>query len=383
MIKVLCLAGLILGFSMAAKAESQIKFGSFFETNTFYAAEEKEGDFAFLVAPSLRYVSTNSKRYTFSTASSASYTKYMSNTNQDFFDYDISLRNALRFSRYFEMHITPAVKLLSEPALGKTEKRLDRQYMGAGLGFKINKDSRRQYIFEALYLQESMSQSQYDFLNNHTFEASLYYKKYFLPETFVYLGAKGDTRIFPDGTKITTPVNRYIKYDSQRIEPGVGLEGRLTRYFKIRSYLGYAFIQYEKDINYRDPVYILELEEEISPKDFLLLGLSNLAADSYFTNYQSDQKVYVGYGRFIGDRVLWVSKAEYLYRTYSRPRRRDDQRFIFDTRVEISCSNELKIEGTLMFDALTSDAVNPDTTPIDPIASYQNIKLGIFGKYLF
>lgn len=373
----------LLLFSSVSHAQlmnGDVKFGTFYETNTFYANEEKESDIGFLVEPHIFYNSGGT--YSIQTDSTVSYTKYLSNTNQDNFNYDLNLKNTLKVTDRMQIYATPKIKLLSEPALGKDEDRLERQFMGGNFGFVWSKDSRRQWIFDASYEMETMSQSEYDHLDNQAMTAKLYYKKYFLPETFVYFGVSGGARIFPDGIEFERE-----KYDSQRIEPGFGLEGRLTRYFKIRSYLGYAVMQYKEDVNYQDPVYLIELEEEISPKDFLLMGLESAAEDSYFTNFQINQKVYIGYGRFIGDQILWVTKAEYLYRTYSRPNRRDDQRFIADTRLEYSYSENLKLEASLVLDILSSDAVKQadtlDPSPIDPSSSYQNIRAGFYGKYLF
>ncbi len=357
---------------------ADLKFGSFYETNTYYSNDDKKNDIGFLMEPHLAYSSGG--RYSISTDSTVSYTKYLSNTNQDNFTYDLNLKNNLKVSNAFQVYATPKVKLLSEPALDKTQDRLERQFIGANFGMIFAKDPRRQYIFETQYEQESLNQAEYDHLNNQAITAKFYYKKYFLPETFVYFGVSGGTRQYPDG--LTAPDFR-LKYDNQRIEPGFGLEGRLTRYFKIRSYFGYSLIKYKAKGNYQDPVYVLELEEELSPKDFLLLGLENTAEDSYFTNFQLNQKVYVGYGRFIGDQILWVSKVEYIYRTFSKPQRRDDQRFVADSRLEYSYSEKLKLEASVMLDVLSSDAVDPDTTPIDPSSSYQNIRAGFYGKYLF
>lgn len=367
-------------FAGAQSYEASLHFGTFYETNTYYESENRNADEAFLLEPHISYATTG--RYSIQTDSTASYTKYLSNTNQDFFTYDLNLKNNLKLGDSFQVYVTPKAKLLSEPALAETKDRLERQFLGGTLGFLVSKDPRRQYIFELEYQQEKLSQAEYNYLNNQSITGHLFYKKYFLPETFVYFGIAGGRRSYPDGKK--APNLRY-KYDSQRIEPGFGLEGRLTRYFKIRSYFGYSLIQYTKDVSYQDPVFLVELEEEMSPKDFLLLGLQNSVEDSYFTNFQINQKVYVGYGRFLGDQFLWVSKVEYLYRTYSRPQRRDDQRLVANTSVEFSYSQKLKIEASLLFDVLSSDAVDPDgpPTPIDPSASYQNIRFGIYGKYTF
>jgi hypothetical protein len=378
----LFLASISLEAAPQSLLGSNIRFGTFYESNTFYSDMAREADFVFSVQPELFYLKQVNKKYSIQSESNFSYSKFLSNSNQDYFDYDVNLKNSFRFSPKFLMSLTPRAKLLSEPALAKTEERLERQYMGAMMGLVLAMDSRRQYILDVSYDQEKMSQSEYQHLDNTQLSSRLYYKKYFLPETFVYFGARGDVRSFPNGAK-STVVRK--KYDSQRIEPGFGLEGRLTRYFKIRSYFGYSIISYKADVNYSDPVYLLELEEEISPKDFILTGLESSVEDSYFTNFQVNQKIYIGYGRFIGDQVLWVTKAEYLYKTYSRPQRRDDQRFIIDTRFEYSYSQDLKIEFFATFDTLSSDAVDPDgpPTPIDPSASYQSIKAGFFGKYLF
>lgn len=370
-----------------ATYEGDVRFGSFYETNTFYASTSPKSDFALLVQPRLFYTNAGASVYSVQTNSTAAFTKYLSNTNQDHFNYDLNLKNNFKFSDGFQVYITPTAKLLSEPALAATEDRLERQTVGANLGMIFAKDPRKQYILEATYEQEALNQTEYDHLNNQSISGFLYYKKYFLPETYVYFGVAGGIKTFPDGTKSTVARK---KFDSMRVEPGVGLEGRLTRYFKIRSYLAYSMMTYDKfpgvrATNYQDPVFLLELEEEMSPRDFLLMGLENRAEDSYFTNFQINQKIYVGYGKFIGDQILWVSKMEYLYRTYSRPNRRDDQRFVFDTRMEYSYSQTLKLEATFNFDILSSDAINPDgpPDPIDPSSSYKNIRLGFFGKYLF
>lgn len=367
-------------FAGAQNYEASLRFGTFYETNTFYESENQNADEAFLLEPHISYESTG--RYSIRTDSNVSYTKYFSNTNQDFFTYDLNLKNNLKLGNSFQVYVTPKAKLLSEPALAESEDRLERQFLGGALGFLISKDPRRQYIFELEYQQENLSQLEYNYLNNQSITGHFFYKRYFLPETFVYFGIAGGIRTYPDGKKAS---NLRYKYDSQHIEPGFGLEGRLTRYFKIRSYFGYSLIQYTKDVNYQDPVFLLELEEEMSPKVFLLLGLQNDVEDSYFTNFQINQKVYAGYGRFLGDQFLWVSKIEYLYRTYSRPQRRDDQRLVANTSVEYSYSQKLKIEASLLFDVLSSDAVDPDgpPTPIDPSASYQNIRFGIYGNYTF
>jgi hypothetical protein len=380
----LYLFGLSLLITSQALAyhEGEVRFGSFYETNTFYSSAAQKSDIGFLVEPHLSYNNAGDSVYSVQTDSIASFTKFLSNTNQDNFAYDLNLKNNFRFSEGFQVYVTPKAKLLSEPALGPTEKRLERQVMGASFGVNYFNDPRKQYILDVSYEQETLNQTAYELLNNQYINGRLYYKKYFLPETFVYFGLSGGMRTFPNGTK---NFPSRPKYDSQRIEPGLGLEGRLTKYFKIRSYLAYSMITYKTDSGYQDPVYLVELEEEVSPRDFLLMGLEDLAEDSYFTNYQLNQKIYVGYGKFLGDQILWVSKVEYLYRTYSRPNRRDDQRFIADSRLEYSYSQALKLEAAFTFDLLSSDAVNPDgpPTPIDPSASYRNIRFGLFGKYLF
>lgn len=371
--------GLIFLFASTTHAayDANVKFGSYYETNTFYASGSKDADVAFLIEPRLFYKSDG--KYTIQTDSVLTYSKYMSNGNQDYLEYDLNLKNNLRMGDSFQIYATPKAKLLSEPAQSKTTKRLDRQVVGGDFGMIYANDPRRQYILDVSYEQELLSQDAYEYLNNHAIKGRFYYKKYFLPETFVYFGVSGGVRKFPDGT-LSSLARK--KYDSQRVEPGLGLEGRLTRYFKIRSYFAYSFIQYTEDVNYQDPVFVLELEEEMSPKDFLVVGLENSVDDSYFTNFQINQKVYAGYGRFIGDQILWVTKVEYVYRTFSRPNRRDDQRFVADTRLEYSYSEKLKLEATMQFDILSSDAVDPDI-PIDASTSYQNIRAGFFGKYLF
>jgi hypothetical protein len=369
--------------SVFAYYEGDVRFGSFYETNTYYSSQNPKAALAFLVEPHLFYTNEGKSVYSVQTDSTAAFTKFLSATNQDHFTYDLNLKNNFKFREGFQIYITPKAKLLSEPAFTQSSDRLDRQIIGASLGMTYFNDPRKQYILGLDYDQETLSLSEYDHLNNQSLSGRVYYKKYFLPETFVYFGVSGGIRTFPDGTKVAIGK----KYDSQRIEPGLGLEGRLTRYFKIRSYLAYPMISYKVDTAYRDPVYLVELEEELSPKDFLIMGLEDMVEDSYFTNYQTNQKIYIGYGKFLGDQMLWVSKMEYLYRTYSRPNRRDDQRFVADTRLEYSYSQRLKLEATFTFDILTSDAIQQqiplNPPPTDPSASYQNIRVGFYGKYLF
>lgn len=361
---------------------NEIEFGTFYETNTFYSSGSPEAANAFYIKPVYEVAKKIWSFYEMGLAAKGSYNQYMKYSYQSFYTYDVQLKNNFALSKRMQYWVSPRLFLKSEPAQTALAKRLERQFTEVPMGFSYKQSDRKELLLDFSYKKETLSQKDYNFLDNDRVEAYIYQKRYFLPETFYYFGFRLGSNNYPNGTK--SPQSRD-KYNSKRIEPGFGLEGRLTRYFKIRSYFGYTILQYTKDINYQNPVFMVELEETLSPRDLVLLGFSSTVEDSYYTNFLSTEKVYAGYGRFLGDQVLLSAKVEYGYINFSRPNRRDDQRIALTTDVEYSYSQNLKLSLNFLFDLLSSDGVNPDgpPDPIDPSTGYRNMRLTLSGKYLF
>lgn len=384
MIKILAL--MFLSAEVFAQGSAQVRAGLMYESNTFYSDEGAESDFAFVLEPSGEYQKQVSSSYTVTTKGDLLYTKYGSFSEQDFFEYSAMLGNMFSVSSKWKFYLNPNTKLESEPAIGKSRDRLERQFFGADTGLIYKKDESRQWIFNVSYLQESLSQSLYEYLNNAEMRALITYRKYFLPETFAAFVLRMGMKSYPDGDR--TSVAAFKKYDSTRIEPGFAVVGKITRYFKIRAYAGFVYLTYAKEEGFKEPVFLIEFEEELSPKDTIIVGYDYSVEDTYHGNYLLMQKMYIGYGRFLGDQVLLTTNLEYLHRFFSQPYRRNDQRFFLTVRGEYSYSQNLKYEIVGAYDLNSSDSFNnlPITAlpnPVDKAVSYENYSLGIFAKYLF
>lgn len=373
---------LLCNISFAA-GTAQLRTGLVFESNTFYSNSGPEMDFGLVLEPSGQFKKQVGSSYVLSGDGLLTYTKYTSNSNQDFFEYDVSLGNLLLLSERWKFYVNPNAKLESEPAISKTKDRLERQYMGADTGIVYQKDDRRQWRLNMSYSQEALSQTNYKYLNNEEMRGLLTYRKYFLPETFAAFALRAGVKTYPDGEK--DPTLTFLKYNSTRLEPGFAIVGRLTRYLKVRTYGGFVYLSYTKYESFKEPVFLIEFEEDLSPRDSILVGYDYTVEDSYYGNFVLLQKMYLGYSRFIGDQVLMNVSTEYLYRSFSQPYLRNDQRFVVIARGEYSYSEKLKLELIGMYDLNGSDSLNnlpvPNPVPIDPFVGYEAYNIGIFLKY--
>ncbi len=373
-----------------ASLDKLLTVGTFYESNSYYEDKSDKGDFFISVKPELMYEPGKKKGFLTSAYGMAQYNKYFVHSNLDFFQYEGHLKIQTISDTETGFFLKPSVKTLSEPPINETGDRPLRQFMGAEAGAQWRSTELSRFEIEGNYQTEAVSFNppsgmiSYDFQQNYEINMVAKHLYSFLPETNLVTALKVGQKIFPEGTKYKgTPNEEFgLKYDSQYIEVGSGVVGRLTRTMKIRSYAGFLFREYAKEAGFREPIFTLEFEEERSPRDMILLGYDYTVEDTYYSNFVLKQKMHIGFGRIFGDQLLALARLSYQYRSYSRPNRREDQRLAGEFKLDYSFSKTFKAEAVFTADLLTSETLGPAGT-VDPSVSYEYIRAGLFLKNLF
>jgi hypothetical protein len=367
-----------------ASVEGSIEAGLEAESNAFYFDDSDVGDFNFNLRPSLLF-QNKGKFFPLKLNVDSVYKKYMVNSNLDMLNYVSSLEMPYNTQGKWQPTLKAHLVHDSEPPLTAILDRTYHNEYGGGLLLRYNKSELTKYYLDLDYIQESFDRSNLDYLKNQKMHAELGYDFFFLPETALVVRGRFEQHVYPEGMSIydiDDTTSRY-KPNNQLFQLVGGVKGRLTEFTKVDLQFGYAFRQYVKESSFSEPVFSVNFEEQVSPQDLILAGYVYKVDDTYYTNYVLDQTMYLGYARVYGDRLIFYTRLEYIYRSYSRPNRREDQRVYGNFKVEYSYRSNVTWICQLLVDAMSTDTFNLQNNAVDPAASYEALSLSTSIKYSF
>ncbi|MCC6278088.1 MAG: outer membrane beta-barrel protein [Oligoflexia bacterium] len=334
------------------------------------------------------------------------YEKFASQTIQDHFDIDGDLKLLINENEEWSGALFGSGKLFSDPSPNERYGRIARMNANGGLRLSKVTGKGRSLDFEGSYALESFNDPNQtgvysNMLNNQNLEALAQYNNAFLPETNWFLRAKGGMKNYATTTfnnpsyseSLTAKRNSYYGL----IESG--FVGRLTERSTVDCAVGWLYRQYaastlDQGTLFAEPVFYMRFVEQVTRRDQLLAGYNYIVSDSYWSDYVLDQEIYLGLGRVMGDQVLVMGRFSYVYKSFSKPIRRDDERITSSIGIRYSINPQLKVTGDFKIDLYSSDAYNTDpsaltnpngtivTAPDRPV-SYKagSIGIGIVATY--
>lgn len=364
---------------------SEIGLNTFYESNVFYREADPKGDLLIKISPNVDWA-TGTKKTEFRAEADLSYTKFLKYGIQDYFD--ANGRFELDLNRYGsnEWQIFALTNRISEPANQELGSRLDYLELGGGAKTKIDISKLSRLEFEGSYILQTGFDNTHLYLGNAQIMGGGIYRYQFLPETSVFAGIEGGVIQYPNGlVNANDPtIDERIKYGSTRAYLKFGMQGRLAENTRIDGEFGFLIHTFQASSGFSEPIFNVEIEEQFGPRDILTAGYDYEVKDSKFTNYVLNQRTHLGYGRILGDQILFLTRLSYTYSTYSKPFRREDQRLAARFQVEYSLENNWRLRSELEIDILNSDAYNINNlaTDLDPVVSYDQFRFGVTLTYL-
>ncbi|MCB0347475.1 MAG: hypothetical protein KDD37_01500 [Bdellovibrionales bacterium] len=365
--------------------EVQLEGGLRAESNAFYRDRDLVTDFALYVKPSISL-----SKETKSTASNlhvhSDYSKYTGNSSLDYFDYDVSANTTLNTRGKWVWSGAVSYALNSEPPDDQGIERLDKTETTESLKLTYKKSKIRQHSVTGYSRQTNFSLDTLEYGNNVTVGGSYEYQYYFLPETAFLFIVDAESSTYANGLKFLNQdpgTTRYL-YDNTLYRSKFGIKGRLTEFTELYLFFGYAMRTYEKDTSFNEPVFEVRFQEQITPQDILIAGYIYKTLDSFYTNYEINQHMFIGYSRVFGDRFIVSFRSDYIYTSFSLPNRREDQRLTGTLRADISYKPNWIIQAGIVGDFLASDTLNQTSSDVlDPATSYQALQVFVGSKFAF
>lgn len=385
------------------KWDADVAMTSRYIYNVFYDFDGAVSDEAVTITP---HLAGNSYSGLFTVKGDADgfIENYISKTVQSHIDYSGKFNAAYNETGKLAFRMTGKYRSFSDPSPSESYGRIGRATTEGTLESKIKGDKNDSLEIKFLYKTEAFKNPLNnnnkkvlaDYLNNDNYELNIQYNTAFLPETYWFVAASAGMIHYPRGdqgvdpTAFGTGSPPYIpKVNSNYYSADIGLDGRLTDKSTINCTAGFLSRQYNpsdyqrglkdsSDDSYNLPVFKFKFTEQISRHDQLLAGYEKSARDSYFTNYVTEDQIYIGLARVLGDQVLFLGHINYYYRTFSLPARRDDERIAAALTLKYSLTAKVKLTADLVIDLLSSDAYDGSQAPSNPDrpASY---KAGSFG----
>ncbi len=378
------LAALILQ-PVFAVTQAQLEGGLRAESNAFYRDRDKVADFALYVKPALLLA-----KETKSTLSNAhfksDYSKYTSNSSLDYFDYAADVNSTINTKGKWLFMAGAGYNFSSEPPDDQGIDRLERTELEGSFRITYKKSKIREHSLTIYDRQTSFNLDALEYGDNIKLGGTYEYKYFFLPETAFLFIVDAEQSTYASGLKFLNadPGTTRFLYDNTLYRAKFGIRGRLTEYTEVDLFFGYAMRSYEKGTSFNEPVFEVKFQEQITPQDILMAGYIYKTFDSFYTNYELNQHMYLGYSRVFGDRFVVSFRSDYIYTSYSRPNRREDQKLTGTLRTDISYKPNWIIQAGIVGDFLVSDIINQtSTTVLDPASSYQALQVFVGSKFAF
>ncbi len=348
------------------------------ETNVFYFDDTDIFDSAYFLKPDISLHSP-SESVPMKIFLNGEYNKYFINPNVDFFNFTSGVDISSNPKSDFSMGATAFYTSISDPPVSKTGERVFRNLVGGEARIDWILDEKRKLHLNGGGDQEIFQRDDLQYLNSQRVRGSMRYAYLFLPETAMFIEGQAGLHSYPTGTENIDidPGSTRVKYSNFFTEGYFGFKGRLTEFSNVNAKFGFAIRSYQRESNFAEPVFSIEFDEQLSPQDLIKTGYIYRVEDSYFTNWVLDQNLYLVYARVFGDSFVANIRMEYIYRSYSNPFRREDQRAHGTLRMEYSYLPSWTFVAQGSLDVTSSDARNTQNDAVDPAASYEQVQAQI------
>jgi hypothetical protein len=331
------------------------------------------------------------------------YEKYVSEKIQDHFDYSGKTKLYINAPTDQAFIFGASYNSFSDPSPNETYGRLLHNQILAYLDSITKTQGGGKYLANIKYYSETFTNSiltsqgstlSSNYLSSNEVDGSLEFNKPFLPETNWLIRLTGGNKQFPNSAIAGTVLGSLLSpiYTKQNSNFGLlegGVNGRLSEKSLLDASLGYLYRGYADSNTYNGPVLHVDFTEEITRNDQLITGYKYFISDSYWTDFFTDQEIFIGAARIIGDKLVFQSRLAFDYKSFSLPNKRDDQRVTGFLGARYSLNKTVKLTADLKVDILNSDAfnqlassnsVNPDGTSVkflDAPASYKAGSIGV------
>lgn len=349
-----------------------------FDSNVFYQDTNIKHGYYFEAKPELSFYYKNNIVKT-GLNGALEYKRYFAYTEQS--NLFVSLEPFLLITPFngFEFLLKNRHEIKSDPVFEEYESRAkftennlhgDISYKGSNYGYKLDFDH-----FYTWY-------PEYDFFNNQKLYGKFSFSYYFLPETSLKWGLKAGVidYFFKDID--------FDNSDSKHFEAFMGLDGRLTRTINFNFEVGFVYLRYEEGDSFHEPVVRFLITHIVSPLFSINFGYERMPYDSYYSNYYVDQSFSTQFKTIIFSNIINLLKAEYIYREYRDPSRRDNKlRVKTEFALPILAIDKMKKNLSVVLDFggewINSDAYNVFNTGPDLAANYEKffVTLGLTTKY--
>lgn len=370
-------------------AANQIDFetGMRAETNAYYRDNEAESDVAIYLKPNI-LLQNEGKKAQASLSLNSEYGKHLSFAELDYLDYTLGLGLNYLVSSKTKLKSKIVHGLLTEPSQVTKGENFERQTTTASLGFDYKKTSLTTHYFDAYTDLYDYSKAAYNYMVGQRIGFDYQMEYFFLPETAFLVLVSADQVNYPEGriNRDNVPGRTDFLNNSIGYKVAAGFEGRLTEHSLFYFTFGYYVRDYTFDSSFNEPIFEVNFQEQITPQDTLMAGYIYQVDDSLYTNYEINQQMYLAYSRVFGDRFIFLFKSNYLYKSFSRPTRREDQKLYGTVQIDYSYKPNWLYKIGFSGDILISDALNQDTNNVnfsDPGASYQAFQLYVATKIVF
>ncbi|MDZ4678047.1 MAG: hypothetical protein SGI74_11140 [Oligoflexia bacterium] len=369
--------------------------------NIFYDHNRAITDLASHISPEI-HGTTKPKTIYFKGSAGGFYEKYLAYSIQDHFDYNGAGSMVINEDGGVSCRVDGNYKSHSDPAANEDYKRINRTNYGASFNMLIKSESKKSVEIKTRYSAENFNNPNLtgplsSYLSNNTIDGVVQYNNAFLPETIWFMRASGGMTQYTTGAFELDPNNISAEPKNNNFfgTTETGFLGRLTERSSVDCAVGFHFRSYQTSgSGFASPLFYLRFTEQVTRRDQMIAGYNYIVNNAYWSDYVLDQEIYIGLARVMGDQVLLLSRLSYLYKSYSLPVRRDDERIATAFSLRYSINSQIKLTADVKVDLLSSDVYNNQNSgrtnlngvrvyAPDRPASYKNgtLGLGIIANY--
>lgn len=375
----------LLGLSPYLQINEYVDVYSGAQTNPIYYDGATKSDFFFGVDPNLD-IYYKKKVIGVGLKSNLEYKKYFRVKNQSSLNYTLNPHIDIDLTDNFGVFISDEYFSGSDAILLETENRAKYYENDFYSGLKFEKDHFG-FITGFKHEYTRYKLSNFNQFNNSKLYIDLKLKYKFLPETNLFFGGRWGKISYKEDYVLDS----FYNSDSTHYEGFLGLEGKLTNSMLIYLETAFLWLKYANSSSFHEPTFKLKITDILSEKDSLSFGFERYAYYSYYSNLYLDQKVFIELKSIFFDKIVSLSKFQYIYRNYWGDNARLDHRVNFGLEFAVPLfklsriSRNVSLFTSFDFEWVSSDAYNnfgfytgPDLT-----ANYKNfvLCLGLTTKY--
>lgn len=402
-----------LASEVFALVDSYVEMGMLQTNNALYLKDKTSDSISYLEGN--LYYEKDGSLVDFESLLKVGYSKYASFTVNDGVDYNLKMDMPINKNGSYQFDIglgaknnrnaivdeindsSQIIELTEEVTSGLQINFNDKQYLRFDLEFYNHhfndegEDTTGCPGSSSLTNDDPLECTNFNYLLANTkVYAAMSYHYWFLPQTRFYIGGKIGQ------VQYTNPLTTLGDLEADERATGsvnstylkgyLGISGKLTPYIKITAEFGGLINTYELSQSYQnEPEFTIKFEDQLSVKDIIVAGYNYTFKDSYFTNWQLSQEIHIGYSRIISDRMVFLMRLAYDYRSFSLPNRREDQRITTHLKLDFALASKWSLSTYFDGDLLVSDVfIGSGATNIsNKDASYEKLGLGLSLKRSF